>query len=152
MRWFWCLKRAAVVIHLRSSSSTPHIPQDAVPGKDFGQVWRDRLRLVQLENNGWKVYSCDLGHDESLGEMDRHLQSNFDHHRFPEAFMKRWPEGLKLRLASMMDEKTQCLHIHLLGLYTWCFSQPLSLSLSSHALPDSQSLHPSLPLSPIGDF
>lgn len=49
--------------------------QDAVPEKDFGQVWRDRLRLVQLESNGWEVYSCDLSHDESLGVMGRHLQS-----------------------------------------------------------------------------
>ena len=92
----------------RSSSFPPYpLPplQDAVPGKkDFGQVWRDRLRLVQLENNGWKVYSCDLGHEESLGETDRHLQSNFDHHRFPEAFKKRWPEGLELRQVSKVDE------------------------------------------------
>jgi hypothetical protein len=41
-----------------------------------------------------------LGHEESLGETDRHLQSNFDHHRFPEAFKKRWPDGLELRQVS----------------------------------------------------
>jgi len=102
-----------IVIHLRSPSSTPRVTQDAVPGKDFGQVWRDRLRLVQLENNGWKVYSCDLGHEESLGEIGRHLQSNFDHHRFPEAFKKRWPDGLKLRLASIIDQRTHAsIHIY----------------------------------------
>ena len=143
MRWVWHSTRAAIVIHLlRSPSSTPCIPQDAVPGKDFGQVWRDRLRLVQLENNGWKVYSCDLGHEESLGEMDRHLQSNFDHHRFHEAFMKRWPDGLKLRLASIMDEKTQSLHIHLLGLLTYTPVVIPILMLSqalNHVIPSSLS-------------
>jgi len=71
--------------------------QDAVPEKDFGQVWRDRLRLVQLESNGWEVYSCDLSHDESLGVMGRHLQSNFDHRRFQEAFTRRFPHGLEIR-------------------------------------------------------
>ncbi|TFJ88107.1 hypothetical protein NSK_000461 [Nannochloropsis salina CCMP1776] len=52
---------------------------------------------MQLESNGWEVYSCDLSHDESLGVMGRHLQSNFDHRRFQEAFTRRFPHGLEIR-------------------------------------------------------
>lgn len=37
-------------------------------------VWRDRLRLQALEDMGYEVYSCDLGHSEDLGKDNRHLQ------------------------------------------------------------------------------
>ncbi len=46
----------------------------ASPEKDFGQLWRDRLRLEALEKDGYEVYSCDMGHPEDVALEGRHLQ------------------------------------------------------------------------------